>query len=211
MVKNRRNKVLSLTNVAKKTHANKEKLVSNVREAVEKYRHIFVIKVQNMRNNKLKDLREELEGSRFFFGKNKVMAVALGTSEESEHRDGVHHIARLLHNGHALFLTDREPEEIINHFTEFEAQNFARSGFKATADFSLPAGVLEDQPFSIEPQLRKLGLSTKLEFGKVVLEKDTVVCNKGDTLTSSQAKLLVSILHDCLRFANMMIFLDRDI
>jgi len=213
MVKSKRSKIVSLTQVTKKGQKNKEKLVNDVREATDKYTHVFVFKVQNMRNNKFKDLREEFEGSRFFLGKNKVMALALGSSEESEHRDGVHHIAKLLYGGNGLFYTDRDPQEVIDYFNNFEVQNFARSGFKATAEFALEAGVLEDQPFSIETQLRKLGLPTKLDHGKVVLEKDTVVCKKGDTLTPSQAKLLVSRVFHLYQhpLINVMIPIDRDI
>lgn len=40
-----------------------------------------------MRNTKLKDLRNEWKESRFFFGKNKVMAIALGRSKSDEVED----------------------------------------------------------------------------------------------------------------------------
>jgi mRNA turnover protein 4 len=72
----------------------------------------------------------------------------------------------------------------------YECPNYARSGFRATQDFFLEEGILEDQPFSMETQLRKLGLPTKLDNGKVRLESDTMVCKKGAILNPSQAKLL---------------------
>lgn len=40
-----------------------------------------------MRNTKLKDLRHEWKDSRFFFGKNKVMAIALGRTKSDECED----------------------------------------------------------------------------------------------------------------------------
>lgn len=40
-----------------------------------------------MRNAKLKDLRHEWKDSRFFFGKNKVMAIALGRTKSDEIED----------------------------------------------------------------------------------------------------------------------------
>lgn len=40
-----------------------------------------------MRNTKLKDLRNDWKDSRFFFGKNKVMAVALGRTKSDEVED----------------------------------------------------------------------------------------------------------------------------
>jgi hypothetical protein len=47
-------------------------------------------------------------------------------------------------------------------------------------------------PFSLEPQLRKLGLPTQLKNGVVELLQDTIICKKGDTLSPEQCKLLVS-------------------
>lgn len=40
-----------------------------------------------MRNTKLKDLRNDWKDSRFFFGKNKVMAIALGKTKSDEVED----------------------------------------------------------------------------------------------------------------------------
>lgn len=58
-----------------------------MRNSLSKYKNIFVFSVDNMRNTKLKDLRNEWKDSRFFFGKNKVMAVALGRNKSDEAED----------------------------------------------------------------------------------------------------------------------------
>ena len=43
---------------------------------------------------------------------------------------------------------------------------------------------------SVEPDLRKLGLPTRLVKGKVELDGDFVVCKEGDVLGSGQTTLL---------------------
>jgi len=65
--------------------------MNDVRDAVQSYRHVIVFTVSNMRNNKFKDLRQALPETRVFMGKNRVMSLALGESEESEVRDGYVH------------------------------------------------------------------------------------------------------------------------
>lgn len=45
-------------------------------------------------------------------------------------------------------------------------------------------------PHSLEPQFRKLGLSTSLNRGVPTLGAPHVVCKKGDTLNANQVQLL---------------------
>lgn len=49
-----------------------------------------------MRNTYLKEIRNDFKDSRFFLGKNRVMAKALGTSPEEEYKDGLAGIAKVV-------------------------------------------------------------------------------------------------------------------
>lgn len=79
--------IVSLTKTNKKGLLLKQKIIEEIRNSLSKYEHIFLFTVDNMRNTKLKDLRNEWKESRFFFGKNKVMAIALGRSKSDEVED----------------------------------------------------------------------------------------------------------------------------
>lgn len=48
-----------------------------------------------MRNSYLKEIRHDFKDSRFFFGKNRVMAKALGTTAEEEYKEGLSAIAKV--------------------------------------------------------------------------------------------------------------------
>lgn len=190
MVRSKRSRVVTLTQVKPKGASSKEALINNIREACQEYRHIIVFKVSNIRNNKLKELRQELSNCRLFMAKRKLMTLALGETEDSEIRDGVHLISKAIVGGAGIIFANEDAQPILDRLQTYEAANFPRSGFIATDEFSIKAGILEDQPFAIEPQLRKLGLSTKLDNGKVRLTQDTVVCHKGQKLTPEQCKIL---------------------
>lgn len=56
---------VSLTKTTKKGLQAKQKLVEEIRKCVGKFHHIFVFSVENMRNSKLKDLREDWKESRY--------------------------------------------------------------------------------------------------------------------------------------------------
>ena len=65
----------------------------------------------------------------------------------------------------------------------------------STIDLTIPAGPVinnDGKPFphSMDPQLRKLGLSTRMVAGVPSLTTEHVVCRKGDQLTSEQVRRL---------------------
>lgn len=65
MPKSKRSKVYNLTQVSKKGREQKDKLFSNIREAIPEYQQCFVFNIDNMRNNYLKEVRRDLSDSRY--------------------------------------------------------------------------------------------------------------------------------------------------
>ncbi|KAG9482775.1 mRNA turnover protein 4 homolog [Eleutherodactylus coqui] len=190
MPKSKRDKKVSLTKTTKKGLQVKQTLIEELRKCVDTYKYLFVLSVQNMRNNKLKDVRNAWKHSRLFFGKNKVMSVALGKDPCDEYKDNLHKLSKCLVGEVGILFTNRTMKEVTKWFDEFKETDFARAGNKATYDLVLDAGPLEQFTHSMEPQLRQLGLPTTLKKGVVTLLSDYQVCKEGDTLTPEQARLL---------------------
>lgn len=62
----KRAKIVHESKTTKKSHKEQtRRLFANIRECVEKYDHLFVFSVDNMRNTYLKDVRTEFSDSRF--------------------------------------------------------------------------------------------------------------------------------------------------
>uniref|UniRef100_A0A8D8V7Z6 Ribosome assembly factor mrt4 n=1 Tax=Cacopsylla melanoneura TaxID=428564 RepID=A0A8D8V7Z6_9HEMI len=190
MPKSKRDKKITLSKTVKKGLERKQNLRDALVKAVEKYDNIYVFSVQNMRNSKLKDVRNDWKDSRLFFGKNKVMAYALGKSKEDEIQKNIHLVSSALRGQCGLLFTNRSKEDVLMWFDVYEDEDFAKSGFVSTEDVELKQGPLHEFPHSIEPQLRQLGLQTNLNKGIVTLFKDHTVCKKGDVLTPEQARIL---------------------
>ena len=64
-----------------------------------------------------------------------------------------------------MLFTDRGEGDVRSYFRKYSEPTFARSGFVATSKFTIPAGIIENAAFSLEPVLRKLGLQTELVEG----------------------------------------------
>ena len=131
-------------------------------------------------------------------GRNRVIALALGTNESSEYLPQLHRISEVLKGPVGLLFTNRSIKEIVRYFDTYFRKDYARSGFMATSSVELPAGpvLLNGEPFphSLEPQLRKLGVPTQLQNGVVTLNAPFTICRKDDLLTPEQGRLLKMFL-----------------
>ncbi|KAL9096824.1 MAG: hypothetical protein Q9165_000788 [Trypethelium subeluteriae] len=208
MPKSKRAKVVHLTKTQKKGKELSQKLFAAVQEAAEHYQYCYVFSVDNMRNNLLKDVRAELADSRhtirIFFGKTKVMAVALGGSADSANEpvSGISSLCPHLSGSVGLVFSPREPTEILPFFEDFAPLSYARAETSSSRSFTIPAGTVysrggeipveDDVPMahSIEPTLRKWAVPTRLVKGKIELDNDYEVCKDGDVLDSRQTALL---------------------
>ncbi|XP_077990251.1 mRNA turnover protein 4 homolog [Glandiceps talaboti] len=200
MPKSKRDRRVALTNTRKKGLELKQKLVEEIQGSVDSYARIFLFSVQNMRNNKLKDVRSEWKHSRFFFGKNKVTSLALGRRKEDEYRDNLHKLSDKLIGNVGLLFTNQSKDEVTKWFSKFSAGDYARSGNQAAYTVTLNEGPLVEFSHSMEPHLRQLGLPTTLTKGVVTLLSDYTVCTIGDTLTPEQARLLKLLDHKMAEF-----------
>uniref|UniRef100_A0ABM5EKD1 Ribosome assembly factor mrt4 n=1 Tax=Pogona vitticeps TaxID=103695 RepID=A0ABM5EKD1_9SAUR len=190
MPKSKRDKKVSLTKTTKKGLEVKQNLIEELRKCVDTYKYLFIFSIANMRNNKLKDIRNAWKHSRIFFGKNKVMMVALGRSPTDEYKDNLHQVSKHLRGEVGLLFTNRTKDEVLDWFSRFKETDFARAGNQATFPVHLDMGPLEQFPHSMEPQLRQLGLPTTLKKGVVTLLSDYEVCKEGDVLNPEQARIL---------------------
>lgn len=141
------------------------------------------------------------------------MARALGHTPEDSHADNIYQLTPYLKGAVGLLFTNRDPESILAYFSDLSQVDFARAGVAATREFVIPRGVVMstagevpaefDVPMghTIEPELRRLGVPTRMVKGKIVLEeapdaatddekRGYVVCRAGETLDSRQTRLL---------------------
>jgi mRNA turnover protein 4 len=95
-----------LTKTAKKTLDHKKKLVDSIRNSIDEYQYVWLFSVGDMRNDGLQDVRKAWKGTgRIIYGKNKVVAKALGESIETEYKEGLVQIAKV--SSHRCTLVER--------------------------------------------------------------------------------------------------------
>jgi mRNA turnover protein 4 len=113
MAKNKRNKVVALTKTTKKENDKKSSLIDKVRNNIDQYEYCYAFNYKNMTTMPMQELRKYYEESKFIIGKNKVLQVALGRTEEESHRINSYHLSEYMKGTCGLFFTNYEPDHII--------------------------------------------------------------------------------------------------
>ena len=168
----------------------KERLVAKVQAAAEEHSTLMVFRCTNVRSQVIHAIRDKWADSKIFFGKNKVVQVALGRTPADEVQDNMHKVSERLRGACMLLFTNRDRREVEDFFANFHEREYARMGMLVTQDVEIKEGPLTQFAHSQEPYLRGLGLPTRLNRAVVTLERDFQICRKGDKLTSEQARLL---------------------
>uniref|UniRef100_A0A453KEG1 Ribosome assembly factor mrt4 n=1 Tax=Aegilops tauschii subsp. strangulata TaxID=200361 RepID=A0A453KEG1_AEGTS len=99
MPKSKRNRSVTLSKTKKKPGLERKgKVVTEIKDAIERHSSAYVFTYNNMRNQKLKDLRDQLKSSsRIFLAGKKVMQIALGRSPADEAKTGLHKLSKVIH------------------------------------------------------------------------------------------------------------------
>ena len=193
MPRSKRSRKSALTQVKAKVSSDKIELVDKVREAIDTYNSVYALSFQELRSNQLQSVRVEFRDSRLFFGKNKILQLALGHGDEDEYRDNLRHLSELVSGNVGLLATNRTKAEVLRWFESFEVDDFAKQGFVPSGDLVLEAGPLAQFAVSMCPALRKLGLSLHVDAGTLRLLADFTVTKRGKALSAEQAKMLVHL------------------
>ena len=135
MPRSKRERKVTLSKTAKKGRDRKEEIMQEVRQCVDSYSSIMVFTADNMRNTALKDVRALLRDSRIFFGRNKLMAAAMGRSASDEYRDGLSEVANLLLGGEAgLIFTNASLESVQQCLESTQARRAVGNGAPGTGE-----------------------------------------------------------------------------
>jgi len=210
MPRSKRPKTVALTQTRKQPKAAKQDFIKKVQDCFDQYAYVYTYSVENMRNAKLKILRDQLkDSSRFFYGKNKLIAIAFGRSPSEEYKPGAHRLVKYIKGDVGVLFTNKPRDEIQQWFQEHSEPEYARSGNIASETVRIAAGPLPQFSHTMEPHLRSLGLPTRLIRGVVTLTADHTICEHDNTLTPEQAKLLVHFEKKLVEFQILLLtFMD---
>eukprot|EP01017_Pseudomicrothorax_dubius_P009115 TRINITY_DN1304_c0_g2_i1.p1 TRINITY_DN1304_c0_g2~~TRINITY_DN1304_c0_g2_i1.p1 ORF type:complete len:221 (-),score=52.54 TRINITY_DN1304_c0_g2_i1:151-813(-) len=190
--RSKRSKVISLTKTKKKGRDHRAELIQKVRGLLDKYYNCFVFSHQNMTTTPFRDLQLEWKDSRFILGKNKVIHVALGKTEETSHKTNSYKLTEYLRGDTGLLLTNKTKEEVNQFFESYKPEEFAKAGTISNQTIVLEKGTqtLAGFTHTMEPYFRSLGMNTSLVNTEIVLNEPFVLAEEGKPINVEQSKIL---------------------
>ncbi|AMD18913.1 HBR012Cp [Eremothecium sinecaudum] len=203
MPRSKRHKLVTLAQTDKKGRENKERIFDEVRSALDSYRYVWVLHLDDVRTPVLQEIRNSWQGSKLIMGKRKVLEKALGITREEEYKENLSRLTKHCSGVTGLLFTDEERTTVEDYFKSYVRADYSRPKTKAPLTFEIPAGIVysrggqipeeEDVPMvhSLEPTLRnKFKIPTKIMSGKITIDTPYLVCEKGQTLDVRQALIL---------------------
>ncbi|XP_049849353.1 ribosome assembly factor mrt4-like [Schistocerca gregaria] len=182
-----------LKKIPKRTKEDKVELVQRIRQAIPNFDYVYVLGFQNGANALIKAARKRWKdegNNRSFFGKQKILALALGKSEEDELLPELHKLTASLGGDSCLLLSTSPKHVLLEQFDSLVQTTFARPGEIATEDVKLDEGLQLNFSNPVYILLHKMGWPVKKEQGVVQLTQNFDVCSRGDVLTPEKCKAL---------------------
>ncbi|WOL10969.1 mRNA turnover protein [Canna indica] len=103
----KRNRTVTLSKTKKKGREHKEAIANAIKQAMEDHSSAYVFMFENMRNQRFKEVREQLKSnSRLFLGSNKIMLKALGRSRADEVKHDIYKLSKCLCGDAGLLCTN---------------------------------------------------------------------------------------------------------
>ena len=162
MPKNKRVKVVALTQTVKKGRERKVALAEAVRDCTDKFSHAYVMQTVNMKTTLMQSIRQDWkERGVFIHGKLKVLSLGVGVSPSTEAKPNMHKLAEHIGPDCLLFFTNEGPKEVAKYCEAWASSDHARSGFECTGTYVLPKGPVPQFTFSQDEMLRKLGVPVR--------------------------------------------------
>ncbi len=165
----------------------KAAVVEQTMKLLKKYEVVAAADLNKVQSGMLMDLRRSLRGQLEIKAvKNTLMRISMEKAEKPGTPEFIKAIA-----GQNMFLfTNGNPFKLALNLEKSKVDSFAKAGDLALKELTVPAGNTGISPGPMISKFGALGIKTRIEAGNIWVTADTVVAEKGDTITADMADLL---------------------
>jgi large subunit ribosomal protein L10 len=167
----------------------KKEIFQKLAELIEKYPVVAIADLQKVRSSQIQEIRKKLRGqAEVLVAKNTILKKA--ASAMGEKKPHINDFAEGIAGSSLLLFTGMNPYALILFLNRNKVRVPAKAGDTATSEIMIPAGNTGLQPGPVISEFGEVKVVTRIEGGSIWVAKDTVVAEKGDTISAKLASLL---------------------
>jgi len=167
----------------------KKEMFERLAELIEKHPVVAIADLQKVRSSQIQEIRKKLRGqAEVVVAKNTILKKAAGGLGEKKPNIGK--FTDELAGSNLLLFTGMNPYALILFLNRNKVRVPAKAGDIATSEIIIPAGNTGLQPGPVISEFGEVKVTTRIEGGSIWVAKDTIVAEKGDTISPKLASLL---------------------
>ena len=156
---------------------------------IDKYDVVGIVDLLNIPAKQLQEMRKNLKGKAVIrMSKKNLIDLALEDCNAS--KNNIVDLSGHMDGQVAIIATEMNPFKLYKILEDSKTSAPAKPGSIANDDIVVPAGDTGFEPGPFLGELQQVGIPAKIDKGKIVVQKDTVVVEAGEEVSKSVAATL---------------------
>lgn len=167
----------------------KKEEVKEIKKLIDSYDVIGVVDLLNIPAKQLQEMRKSLTGHALI-RLSKINLVNLALEDCNKNKENISELSQYLTGQPALIFTDMNPFRLYKILDDSKTDAPAKVGSIASKDIIVPKGDTGFEPGPFLGELQQIGVSAKIDKGKIVVSSDAVVVKEGEEVPKPVASAL---------------------
>ena len=170
----------------------KKEEVIELKGIIDEYDVVGIVDLLNIPAKQLQEMRKNLKGKAVIrMSKKNLIDLALEDCNAS--KNNIVDLSGHMDGQVAIIATEMNPFKLYKILEDSKTQAPAKPGVVAPEDIVVPAGDTGFEPGPFLGELQQVGIPAKIDKGKIVVQKDTVVVEAGEEVSKSVAATLARL------------------
>jgi large subunit ribosomal protein L10 len=170
----------------------KVRQINETAEKMKTFNTVALVDIKGLPASQFHTLRSKLRNSLDIKVVKKII-IQFALEHAKSNRHGLEKLNESIGDMPALIFSELGPFQISKLLLENRVPAFAKAGDIAPTDIAIEEGPTPFTPGPMISELSALGLKVKVEAGKIVIQKRSVVAKKGEAIKQEVADLLVKL------------------
>ena len=167
----------------------KKEEVSELKDLIGSYDVIGIVDLLNIPAKQLQEMRKALSG-KAIMRMSKKNLIDLAFEDCNADKINIVDLSEHMNGQIAVIATDMNPFKLYKMLEDSKTSAPAKPGQIANEDIVVPEGDTGFQPGPFLGELQQAGIPAKIDKGKIVVQKDTVVVAEGEEVSKQVAATL---------------------